>query len=333
MAKFAVLALIAVFLTGLFVYSQYNYLINTPVDANDVKNNVFIIKKGENIASIADDLFRKNLITDINAFKMYTRFNNVDTKIVAGKFILHKSMNIPEIIETLTNQEKSETVITVPEGYTVKEINEMLVEQGLIANNEFETAVKNFDNYEKYPFIIEEKVTDLPYPLEGYLFPDTYYVDPLNFYSENLIQLMLNNTANKIAELGIIDSPELQNIIIMASIVEKEVMTEKDAPIVAGILWKRLNENWLIGADATLLYLKNDRELDYYDLQEDSPYNTRKKIGLPPGPISNPGIVSLRAATKPEESPYYFYLTTLDTGEVIYGKTNEEHNSNKRKYL
>lgn len=333
LAKAIMFLSITLLVGSIYYYSQYNYLINTPVDANDIQNNVFIIKKGETLNSIADNLFRKNLISDIGAFKIYSRLSNLDKNIIAGKFILHKSMTIPEILTTLSSQEKSETVITIPEGYTVKEINDTLLKEGLIANNEFEMAVKQFNSYEKYPFLNEEAIKDLPYPLEGYLFPDTYFIDPLNFYSENLIQLMLNNTASKLKELDIIDSPNLQETIIMASIVEKEVMTEKDAPIVAGILLKRYKENWQIGADATLLYLKNDREIDYYDLQEDSPYNTRKKIGLPPGPISNPGLVSLRATVHPEDSPYYYYLTTLDTGEVIYAETNDQHNANKRKYL
>lgn len=133
--------------------------------------------------------------------------------------------------------------------------------------------------------------------------------------------------------MGELGKRSLHEVITMASIVEMEVRTTDDRPIVAGILWKRLDSGWMIGADATLLYLKEDRSIDYQDLQEESPYNTRKNAGLPPGPIGNPGIKAILATLTPEESPYFFYLTTLDTGEVIYAVTNEEHNANKVKYL
>ncbi|MBU0667942.1 endolytic transglycosylase MltG, partial [Patescibacteria group bacterium] len=194
--------------------------------------------------------------------------------------------------------------------------------------------VNTFDNYDKYFFLDREAMKTLPHPLEGYLFPDTYFIDPLNFYSENLIQLMLENFERKIGEdLKKEATRSISDIVTMASIVEKEVRTKKDIPIVAGILWKRLDNSWLLGADATILYLKDDRSIDYQDLKEDSPYNTRVKGGLPPGPISNPGLESLKAALNPQDSPYWYYLTTPDTGEVIYAKTNDEHNSNKARYL
>ena len=88
-----------------------------------------------------------------------------------------------------------------------------------------------------------------------------------------------------------------------------------------------------LGADATLLYLKSDRTIDYQDLQEDSDYNTRKKMGLPPGPIGNPGLSALQAALNPEDSPYFYYLSKPENGEMVYSKTNDEHNQNKAKYL
>jgi UPF0755 protein len=119
----------------------------------------------------------------------------------------------------------------------------------------------------------------------------------------------------------------------MASIVEKEVNTATDRPIVAGILWKRLDSHWQLGADATLLYLKNDNTINYQDLQENSPYNTRKNQGLPPGPICNPGLKSIEAALNPQSSAYFYYLTDPASGSVVYAATNDEQNANKAKYL
>jgi len=322
---------------GWYQYSRYEYNINTAVDSADTSKISFTIKKGETIPDIAQKLYDEDLILDIGAFKIYTRLNGYDTKIITGRFLLNKSMTVPEIVENLTNRTNGEVILTVPEGTTIKEIDEELVKLDLINSGEFIAAVREFDNYDKYPFLDKEDHKDLIYPLEGYLFPDTYYLDALNYYNENLIQLMLNNFESKLntefPEILADSKTKLFDKVIMASIVEKEVRTSKDIPIVAGILWKRLDSGWTIGADATLLYLADDRELDYFDLQEESPYNTRKNLGLPPGPICNPGLAHLKGTFYPEESPYFFYLTTLDTGEVIYGKTNEEHNANKAKYL
>lgn len=324
-------------LFGWYQYSRYQYSVNTAVDPLDTTKISFTIKKGETVNDIAEKLFKEDLILDTGSFKIYTRLNGYDTKVITGRFILNRSMNIPQIVESLVNRANGEIILTIPEGSTVSDIDEELVKLDLINAGEFAKAVQNFDDYDKYSFLDKTKQKELIYPLEGYLFPDTYFLDALNYYNENLIQLMLQNFENKLnSEFPNVmtdSKTTLFDKVIMASIVEKEVRTDKDIPIVAGILWKRMDSGWTIGADATLLYLKDDREIDYFDLQEETLYNTRKYQGLPPGPICNPGLASLKGTISPEESPYFFYLTTPDTGEVIYGKNNEEHNANKRKYL
>lgn len=332
--KYLFVAMVLVAAYWWYQESRYEYFINTPVDPTDTTNETFIVKDGENTTSVAKNLFENNLIIDEDAFKKYAKSSGNDTKLIAGRFIIQRNQTIPQVVETITNPRRSEEVITIPEGSTVVEIDNTLADKQLISNNDFINAVNEFDDYEKYEFLDREKMEKLVHPLEGYLFPDTYFVDPINFYSENLIQLMLQNFENKLAgELGKDHDRDFNDIIVMASIVEKEVRTSDDIPIVAGILWKRLDNGWLLGADATLLYLAEDRDLDYYDLQEDTPYNTRLNPGLPPGPICNPGLKHIMATIYPEDSEYWYYLTTLDTGEVIYAETNDQHNQNKREHL
>lgn len=317
-----------------YANSWYSSAITAPVNADDDSKISFIVEKGSVLAAVAIDLKEKGLITNEDVFKIYTRLGGFDRKIVAGRFVLSPSMAIPEIVDTLTDTTLSEVVLTVPEGSTVAEIDNRLVELALIEDGEFEKSVQNFDDYETYPSLDKENLRTLAYPLEGYLFPDTYFLPAQDFHPENLIQLMIKNFEQKIENVAWNkEEHSLYEIVIMASILEKEVNTSADMPIVSGILWKRLASGWVLGADATLLYLKDDRTIDYEDLQEESDYNTRKNGGLPPGPIGNPGLETLKAATTPEESPYWFYLTTLDTGEVIYSVSNEEHNANKAKYL
>jgi UPF0755 protein len=315
-----------------YQYQQYSYFISTPVDAENTDETVFTIKKGENIRTIAGNLLDQKLILNKDSFIWYSRLNNLDKQIKTGRFGLNPSLKVPGIFDIITSNKTRQAVVTIPEGSTVVDIDKILANQELGKDGDFVAAVKNFDNYEKYSFLNRDQQSKLIHPLEGYLFPDTYFVSASEFSEEMFISQLLNTFAKKaLPEIQQSGRPVSQ-VVNIAAMVEKEANRDQDRPIVAGIIWKRLDENWMLGIDATLLYLKNDREIDYKDLQEDSPYNTRNKTGLPPGPIANPGLASLKAAAQPEETPYYYYLTSKD-GDMVYAKTNAEHVSNKNRYL
>jgi UPF0755 protein len=320
-----------------FYYNlQYQYDIETPVDPNDSSDISFVIKQGENVQKIAKNLAEKGLIVSESSFKLYNRFHGTERDIKAGRFILNKTLTIPNIVATITSSKQSEAVLLVPEGYTIAEIDQKLVSMDLIEAGEFMLACKNFNQYEKYSFLDAQEIKTLSHPLEGFLFPDTYFLDFQNFRSEDLIDLMLKNFGKKFDSLNpslTAQGKSIFEVITMASIVEKEANKSQDLPVVSGILWKRLEKNMQLGADATLLYLKQDRTITYEDLKESSPYNTRKFTGLPPGPISNPGLESIKAALHPEESPYLYYLHRADNGEIVYAQTNDEHNRNRERYL
>lgn len=316
------------------------------VDSSDNTSVSFQIKKGETVKKIADNLEKKNLIKNSFSFYLYAKLNHLGENIVAGRFILTKAMNTPKILEALSNISKAEYVLTVQEGLTIKDIDAKLVELELIKSGDFIQAVKNFNNWEAYPFLDKNTLSKLILPLEGYLYPDTYFLDPSNFKSSSVIEMMLNNFAKKFdakapcrtgcaaaKDQKLIKKHTINQIITMASIIENEVRNDKDRKTVSGILWKRFESKWPLGADATLLYITKDRTIDAKDLAINSPYNTRKNQGLPPGPICNPSINSIEAAMFPVASDYWFYLTTLDTGKVIYAKSNDEQNANRAKYL
>lgn len=334
---------VLVILLGIFFwykYSQYQYYLQTPVDPADTSKISIVIKKwtaenGENqLGTLAKKMQDQGLILDADTFTLYVKWHHFDRKLVAGRFFIQRSMTIPQIVNIITDIKKGEISLTITEGETIRDIDAKLADLDMIQPGTFIQATKDFNEYEKYPFLDKEAHKALPHPLEGFLFPDTYYLDSSNFNAKSLIQLMLKNFEKKLGdELKDKDASTIFKTVIMASMVEEEIQTEKDRPIVAGILWKRLKEDWLLGVDSTLLYLKNDRTIDANDLADDSPYNTRKNHGLPPGPISNPGLPSLTAAFHPESSEYYFYLTKPNTGEVVYARTNDEHNANREKYL
>ena len=321
-----------------FAFFRYRSAVHSALDPDNTEEISISIKPGDSISHIADTLEEKDIIKSSSAFYWYTRIHGLDTSIISGRFMLSSSMTVPEILTKIGNPAESEAIITIQEGLRIADIDERLTEMNLIQKGEFTKAVQAFDDYDSYDFISKiflKETSNLAIPLEGYLYPDTYFLDPIEFDPTNLIYKTLDNFENKISTLtGTIEaSPRsFHEVITMASILEKEVRTSEDRRLVAGILWKRLDSEWRLDADATLLYEKTDTKITTKDLNSDSPYNTRKLKGLPPGPICNPSIESIEAVLNPTASSHWFYLTTKD-GTTIFADTNEQHEQNKTKYL
>lgn len=302
--------------------------LNEAVDPDDQDKIVFEVEKGSSARSIADNLEDEDLIVSEKSFVRTLEKEDLAEKVRYGKFVLSPSMTLREIVTVLTTEGTGELALTVPEGWTINDIDAKLTEMGLIEPGSFRTCTSTctFD----FDFLRSE------ISLEGYLFPDTYFIDSASFSSDTLINQMLQNFQNRFTEemqQQLANSGRtLYDTVIVASLIEKEVRTKGDLEIVSGIIWKRLDNDWLLGIDATLLYNEGDNEITAEDLEKDTPYNTRLNKGLPPTPISNPGLASIQAALNPEESDYWFYLTDSE-GEVHYAEDNAEHESNKAKYL
>ncbi len=324
---------IALFLGCLIIYSFWQpfwrYALNEAVAPNDSEKIIFEIEKGSSAKIIASNLEDEDLIVSDTSFVRAVKEEDLAGSLRYGRFLLSPSMTTREIITVLTTAGTGEMAITVIEGWTVDEIDEKLADLGLITAGDLRKCTFNctFD----YDFL------NGAFGLEGFLFPDTYFIDSATFSAESFIDQMLNNFNNKLTDEMRDQIKEngrtIFETVIVASMIEKEVRTTNDIPIVGGIIWKRLDNNWTLGIDATLLYIDEDGALTVEDLTAQSPYNTRINTGLTPTAISNPGLASLEGAVYSEDSDYWFYLTTLDTGEVIYAKTNEEHEVNKNEYL
>lgn len=311
-----------------FLYSKYHTYTTTPVDPQDDTMISFQVQRGDSIEQIGENLEESGLTWDDFAFYLYVRLNDLDEGIVAGRFLLNKTMTVPQIAAIISDPSQAEFVITIQEGLTIADIEDRLIELSLVEDGEFLDAVSNFSGWEYYPFL------DPGTSLEGYLFPDTYFLDPVEFEPHDFIYLALDNFERKFEEfLENLGTRSIHEIVTMASLIENEVVSAEDRALVSGILWKRFDNGWILGVDAALLYVTEDRVITAEDLEIDSPYNIRKYAGLPPGPIGNPGLSSLRAAIYPQESKYWFYLTASETGEVIYAVTNEAHNVNRAQYL
>jgi UPF0755 protein len=217
--------------------------------------------------------------------------------------------------------------ITIPEGYTLLQIDETLTTAGVLNGGRLSNfRPADFD----YPFFVAATGDSL----EGFLFPDTYEFF-LHSPSMVVAEKFLDNFALKTA--GILEPGKAYRTVILASMIEKEVPDENgDREMVAGILKNRLNSGMLLNVDATVCYAESPfgcAGVEDIAFTIDSRYNTYRYKGLPPGPISNPGLSAIEAAAEPRDSNYLYYLSRPDTKETIFSKTLDEHNKNIVKYL
>jgi len=317
----------------LISFLYYQYQVNTVLSDQDKKIK-FIIKKGENLNQIAENLQKKEIIKSAKIFKIYLWENNLQTKIKAGNYSLNNNINIKKIVEILIKGKVvlEEQTIKILEGWNIKDINNYLQENNIFTNNEFLNFIENKDLKLDYDFLEAEK------SLEGYLFPDTYRIYK-NSTPEMIVKKMLTNFEKKLNPQMKYDiaqqNKSIYEILTMASIVQKEVQTEKDMKMVAGIFWQRINNGQALQSCATLAYIlgENKKQYSYKDTQIISPYNTYKNKNLPPGPISNPGLEAIKASIYPEKNDYNYFLNAFETGETIFSKTYQEHLNNKNKYL
>lgn len=308
--------------------ANYFASIYTPFDAKNNTPILFQVESNANIKLLTKRLQKEGFIKNDFFLWWYLRSNNLIPNIQAGTHYLSPSYTYEEIAAELSKARPEEVSITIPEGYTIAQIDERLTKKEYIQAGEFIQTTQEY-NTENYGFVKLKS-------LEGYLFPDTYRLYAEHISMNALITKMLQNFEQKIDNIYDTETNTrtLAEILIMASIIEKETNDKDNRAIVAGILWKRLDIGMMLGADATTRYGINKltEDLTYADLDSDSPYNTRKFRGLPPGPICNPGLASLKASIEPEESEYLYYLHDAN-GDIHYAKTNEEHNENKAKFL
>lgn len=303
----------------------------------------FEVQKGESVRNIASDLRRQRLIRSSILFELLARGIGISRLIQSGAYSLSTDMSMVEVLSAVTSQPSpNEAVVTIPEGWTVRDIAQYLESRGLLKASDFLNATES-DRSEQFPFLrsTPKKRTGFS-PLEGYLFPDTYRVFK-DAQPDDIIRTMLKNfdakLSSRMRDEATLQRKPIRDIIIMASLIEREVRSPEDKAIVSGILWKRLKLGIALQVDASIVYTKTGGrsrtavdKVYLEDLKIDSPYNTYKNRGLPPAPISNPGIESIEAALYPKSSAYLYYLSTPD-GTTIYGKTLEEHNIAKTKYL
>ncbi|MEK9195530.1 MAG: endolytic transglycosylase MltG, partial [Patescibacteria group bacterium] len=300
------------------------------------------IPSGFGSRMIGERLKQQGFIRSKWMFVIYVTLHGEASLLKPGTYDL-TSIPIPRIAQTLVKGAARKIIITLPEGQTISDLEQILQNNEIVEAStfaQFAVSPQGIDINKKYPFLNHASVIS---GLEGYLFPDTYYMFK-NARSEDIADVFLQNFDKKITpeiHSDIVRSKKnLHDIIIMASLIEKEVISDQDRKMVSGILWNRLRIGIPLQVDATINYVKKQHNIahapsgriSHADLFLQSPYNTYLHRGLPAGPIGNPGLSAITAAIHPTSSPYLYYLSTPD-GRTIFSRTLEEHNRAKAKYL
>lgn len=309
--------------------------------ANDVfafvkENAVKEITVSENtdLLSLAKQLDDEGVINYGTIFKLYVRVKGDNQGVLAGSYSLNPNMDYGQIIDTLVNASSTETMkITVPEGYSIAQIRQMLLDEHVCTEDALDEVLNTYSF--KHEFLKGELPAEAGW-LEGYLFPDTYEIYKGNATVVDTINKMLNNFEGKYDDdikagaetLG----RSMHDIVTIASLVEREAQVDSERAKIAGVIYNRLNnpgEFPYLQVDASVLYGlgRTSGPLSQEDLASDTPYNLYTKQGLPPGPICNPGYASLYAAAHPEQHNYYYYVAMPD-GSHLFANSYEEHQAN-----
>ena len=290
-----------------------------PLEENSTTQKVVNIPSGTNAKEIVDLLEKNEIIRKNNyTFRILIKLMKLEDQLKYGEYTLSPSMNMLQMLDKLVKGEVIAYKITIPEGYTGTQIAELLDEKEVA---EKETFLKLLEDREK--------------SLEGYLFPDTYEV-PKKYGAENIVKVMLSNFNQIAIENKFTDRAEeigfsLNEIIILASIIEKEAKFNEEKNKVSSVFHNRLEKGMKLQSCATIQYILEEpkERLDENDLKIDSPYNTYLYKGLPPGAICNPGLDSILAALEPEEEDYLYFVLG-ENGRHIFSKTYQEHLMNKK---
>ncbi len=308
---FALLGIVAIVIGGAIIFSG-----RAPSDF--VPGTLVVIPVGTSTQEAGNILESANIVRSSSLFQaMVTSLMN-RKGVIAGDFQFDKKINVIGVARMLTrgNFGGTQAKITIPEGSSNTEISKIIS--------------KSISSWSTDEFIAKAKIS------EGYLFPETYIVFK-SISVDSLLGLLKSEYEKKIGGLrtDIAVSGKTENqIIIMASLLEKEAKNEQEAKVISGILWTRIRAGLPLQVDAPFLYVlgKTSEQLKMSDLQKDGPYNTYTRKGLPAGPIGNPGLVMIKAAIYPQASPYLYYLHGKD-GTIHYAKTYEEHLINKKNFL
>lgn len=339
----AIIMLIIILL--LFLVSLFFFMLS-PV--GKTKSDIeYTIESGTTPYEVFKDLEEKDIIRSELFTKLYVKLTGNNIEFKAGTYTINDSLGSIQIIKVLSGNNYSngnEVSLTFKEGFEIVDFIEIIINNTNIIEEEIKEKLNDKEYLksliEKYWFITDEVLNeDIYYSLEGYLFPNTYFVNN-NGNIEQIIETMLKETErvlNKYKEDIENSEYTVHELLTMASIIEKEAVLDEDRPLVASVFYNRLNANMKFQSCATLGYAIGEWKLIYNenDKQVDSPYNTYMYTGFPPGPGNNAGEESIKAAIYPAVSEYYYFMADVcgENPVTHFAKTYKEHVNNVNKYL
>ncbi|HSQ88428.1 endolytic transglycosylase MltG [Romboutsia sp.] len=304
---------ILVVLIGIFIFTQIG-----PYNRNNKKDIVIDIPSGSTVSKISDILYENELIKNKTLFKVVAKVSEKSPNIKAGKYLLNQTYSNNDIINLLASGRiyQDGVKITIPEGSTSKEIINILISKKLGNKETYENLIQNpKEFYDKFSYLKEDDITCL----EGFLYPETYYFDE-NASEKEILSQMLSEFnkiySDKLKEKQKELNMTLQQVVNLASIVEKEAVLDEDRPTIASVFYNRLEKDMQLQSDATIQYIFKERKkiVTYNDLKIDSPYNSYRNKGLPPTPIANPGVKSIQATLYPDDTKYLYFVAKLNGG-------------------
>jgi len=324
--KWKVIALTSVILIGfigIFIFTQIG-----PYNKNNKKDIIVDVPSGSTVSKISDILYENNLIKNKTLFKVVSKVSNKAPDIKAGKYLINQTYSNNDIINLLASGKiyQDGIKITIQEGSTSKEIIDILVSKKLGNKEDYEELIQNpKEFYDKFSYLKEDDITSL----EGFLYPETYYFNENDSEKEILSEML--SAFNKIYSDKLREKQKelnmtIQQVVNLASIVEKEAVLDEDRAIIASVFYNRLEIDMPLQSDATIQYIFKERKkiVTYNDLKIDSPYNSYRNKGLPPTPIANPGVKSIEGTLYPEDTKYLYFVAKINGGNN-YSVKYEEH--------
>lgn len=337
--KFVIIfvAVVAIYQAALWAYdSAYELMAREPEENIKITNVDVTIPQGSNTETIATILHEEGLINSVVYFRLIARINGLDDTFQYGDYTFNTGQTEDEIMTILaTEGEKREVVtFTIPEGYTLDQVGNKLAKEGIVTKSEFNSALENG----RYGYKFLDYIPDRNLKLQGYVFPDTYEVyadataeDVVSTMLRKFDQVFKDEYYDQMDKLGM----TLDEIITIASIIEREVVVPDERTTVSGVIYNRLDEGMNLQMCSTIMYVLDkprDRVL-FRDLEIDSPYNTYMYSGLPYGPIANPGEASIVAALYPEDHNFlYFVLVDAEEGRHEFNVRYNDHLNAMNKY-
>ena len=327
-SKKYILIFLSIFIPFLSVVILYFSILYSSISCQDCN---FEIKKNENAYTVSKKLVEQGIIDESYIFLLGSKLSFLDREIKAGLYSLNSISNLKELLELITNSNYDYIKITIPEGWEYNAISRKLHLTKLVDSVVFNALFDDKD-------LIKELNIGNPLNLEGYMFPETYFISS-NQTEKDIIVMMVEEFKKNINKIDFDYNSKalsLHEIITLASIIQGEAMSEEEMKTISSVFHNRLKRNMNLDANATIQYIipgKNRRLLNK-DLEINSEYNTYKNKGLPPGPINNPGLEAIIATIQPISTNYlYFVKDTENYGKHVFNSTFSGHERARKKYL